>query len=141
MSQNIINQKNIRYFNGIETIDNGLSILKSYIGDDVNFRNDTIWMLKVQKLVPKYVLIIIVYSLSNNDLWMKYKIINEKNLRIIHEIELPKNYVSIKRTIDVIKLIKKAFQFITMIPTHRRVLELCTGIQYFYEVVGNIIWK
>lgn len=80
--------------------------------------------------------------------------INRKDSQVTYKIEKPKNLNLIKKSfdiffadvnIDVIKLIE-SFQFITMVSAHidnykRQILQLCIGIQHFYEVVGNELWK
>lgn len=91
MDNKNVNKKNIRYFNRIEIVDNEQSIVKSYIGDDVHFRNkfsdEIIWMLKAQRLIPNSVPTILDYSLKNDDLWMKYKIIKGQT---VHDVFLDK---------------------------------------------------
>lgn len=82
-----INSKNIRYFNKIDVTDK--YIIKSFIGDREEFKskffNEIIWMIKAQTLIPNNVPKVVDYSLNQNNLWMKYKIINENT---VHDIFL-----------------------------------------------------
>lgn len=79
-----LNIKNIRYFNNIHIVDNGKNIIKSYIGEDKYYKNkfydEIVWMLKSQHLIPNNIPKIHDFSLSYDNLWIKYEMIEYNTL-------------------------------------------------------------
>ena len=79
-----LNIKNIRYFNNINIVDNGKNVVKSYIDDDEYYKNkfydEIVWMIKSQYLIPHNIPKIHDFSLSYDDLWIKYEKIEYKTL-------------------------------------------------------------
>lgn len=79
-----LNIKNIRYFNNINIVDNGKNVVKSYIGDDKYYKNkfydEITWMLKAQHLIPDNIPKIHDFSLSYDNLWIKYEMIEHETL-------------------------------------------------------------
>lgn len=73
-----INNKNIRYFNQIERLDDNF-ILKSFIGEEGKYKDKFIdeikWLINAQNLIPNNVPKIVDYSLDKSNPWIKYHFI------------------------------------------------------------------
>lgn len=96
-----LNIKNIRYFNEINIVDNGKNVVKSYIGDDKYYKNkfydEIVWMLKSQHLIPDNIPKIQGFSLSYNNLWIKYEMIQCDTL---HDVFINEKKIDWNQVVD-----------------------------------------
>lgn len=95
-----------------------------------------------------------IYGLYDFIVEDRFEIEKEDENIFFVEINQPKNIEKIqksfssifpKENLDVIKLLE-ALQFFAMTPAHedsinRQIIQICTGIKHFTEILGNEIWE